>query len=139
MRVIIDTNVLLAALPKVSRFRTIITALVLGKFELAVSTAILLEYQEILSRKTNEIVATNFLEFLTKLPGVIRVDTPFIWNIIEADPDDNKFVDAGLMAGADYIITYDSHFNVVKSQPFPAIGVLTPDDFLFLLSTPKDQ
>ena len=133
MRVVIDTNVLLAALPKVSRFRVIISALTTGKLELVVSTAILLEYQEILSRKTNSIVATNFLEFLTKLPGVIRVDTPFTWGIIKVDPDDNKFVDAGLMAGADYIITYDGHFDIVKSHPFPAIGVLNPDDFLVLL------
>ncbi|MVM41354.1 putative toxin-antitoxin system toxin component, PIN family [Spirosoma sp. HMF3257] len=77
MRIVIDTNVLLAALPKASRFRDIITALVSRKIELAVSTAILLEYQEILSRKTNATVANNFLEFLTKLPGVVRVDTPF--------------------------------------------------------------
>ena len=134
MRIVLDTNVLLAALPKVSRFRAIITALFSEKFELVVSTAILLEYQEILSRKTNTIVANNFLEFLTKLPGVVRVDTPFTWGIIEVDPDDNKFVDAGLMAGADYIITYDHHFDVVKSHPFPTIGVLNPDDFLVLLA-----
>lgn len=134
MRIVLDTNVLLAALPKASRFRPIITALANSQIELVVSTAILLEYQEILTRKTNEIVATNFLEFLTKLANVVRVETPFTWGIIEVDPDDNKFVDAGLIAGADYIITYDSHFSVVKSHPFPAIGVLTPDELLSLLT-----
>lgn len=134
MRIVIDTNALLAALPKVSRFRTIISALVLRKFDLVVSTAILLEYQEILSRKTTVTVANNFLEFISKLPGVVRVDTPFTWGIIEVDPDDNKFVDAGVMAGADYIITYDHHFDVVKSHPFPTIGILSPDDFLVLLA-----
>jgi len=134
MRIVIDTNVLLAALPKVSRFRVLITALVSGKIELVLSTAILLEYQEILSHKTNAVVANNFLEFLIKLPGVVRVETPFTWGIIEIDPDDNKFVDAGLIAGADYIITYDGHFDVVKSHPFPKIGVLSPDDFLALLA-----
>ena len=135
MRIVIDTNVLLASLPKVSHYRAIITALTEGKVDLAVSTAILLEYQEVLSSKTNNTVATNFLEFLTKLPGLIRVDTPFSWGIIEIDPDDNKFVDAGLMAGADYIITFDGHFNVVKSHPFPSIGIINPDDFLILLAT----
>ncbi|QHW00836.1 putative toxin-antitoxin system toxin component, PIN family [Spirosoma endbachense] len=135
MRIVIDTNVLLAALPKASRYRAIITALALGKIELVVSTSILLEYQEILARKTNAVVANNFLEFLTKLPGVIRIDTPFTWGIIEIDPDDNKFIDAGLMAGADYIITYDVHFDVVKLHPFPSIGVLNPDEFLVLLAT----
>ena len=134
MRIVVDTNVILAALPRASRLRPIINALAVGQIELVISTAILLEYQEILSRKTNAVVANNFLEFLVKLPGVIRVDTPFTWGIIEIDLDDNKFVDAGLMGGADYIITYDSHFNVVKERPFPTIGVINPDEFLILLS-----
>ncbi|HEX9956507.1 MAG TPA: hypothetical protein VGA96_04610, partial [Fibrella sp.] len=89
---------------------------------------------EVLSNKTNSVVATNFLEFLLKVPGVVRVDTPFTWGIIKVDPDDNKFVDAGLMAGADYIITYDSHFNIVKEQPFPAISVIDPDAFMLYLN-----
>jgi len=76
------------------------------------------------------------LEFLTKLPHIIRVDTPFTPGIIEVDQDDNKFVDAGLMAGADYIVTYDGHFDVVKERPFPTIGVVTPDEFLILLAEP---
>ncbi len=64
MRVVLDTNVLLAALPKISRFRVIINALASGQIELVVSTAILLEYQEVLSNKTNSVVATNFLAYL---------------------------------------------------------------------------
>ncbi|MBD2755993.1 PIN domain-containing protein [Spirosoma validum] len=65
MRVVMDTNVLLAALHKTSRFRIIISALTTGRIELLISTAILLDYQEILSRKTSAIVANNILEFLT--------------------------------------------------------------------------
>nr|WP_246224918.1 PIN domain-containing protein [Spirosoma terrae] len=56
MRVVIDTNVLLAALPKSSRFRPIVSALSEGTIELVVSTPILLEYQEILTRKTNTLL-----------------------------------------------------------------------------------
>ncbi len=135
MRIVLDTNVLLAALPKVSRFRAIITALFSEKFELVVSTAILLEYQEILSRKTNTIVANNFLEFLTKLPGVVRVDTPFTWGIIEVDPDDNKFVDGALACNADYIVTNDGYFNILKTLPFPRVNVISAEEFLALLSS----
>ncbi|PRY41967.1 putative PIN family toxin of toxin-antitoxin system [Spirosoma oryzae] len=130
MRIVLDTNSLLAALPKASRYRSIISALTTGRIELVVSTAILLEYQEILTRKTNEIVANNFLEFMAKLPNVVRVDTPFMWGIIEADPDDNKFVDAGLIAGADCVVTFDNHFTILKSHPFPAMDVLNPDQLL---------
>jgi putative PIN family toxin of toxin-antitoxin system len=134
MRVVIDTNVLLAALPKFSIYRSIINELAAGEIELVVSTAILLEYQEILSRKTNAVVATNFLEFLSKMPGLVQVSTPFTWGLVVADADDNKFVDAGLMAGADFIITYDGHFDIVAETPFPSIKIINPDDFLVLLS-----
>jgi uncharacterized protein len=134
VRVVIDTNVLLAALPRVSIYRPIINSIASGSLELVVSTAILLEYQEILSKKANEIVANNFLEFLLKMPGVIRVGTPFTWGVIEVDPDDNKFVDAGFMGGADYIITYDKHFEVVSKRLFPHIDIIDPDDFLTLLA-----
>lgn len=134
MRIVIDTNVLLAALPRVSIYRPIINAIASGGLELVISTAILLEYQEIISRKTNEIVANNFLEFLLKMPGVIRVGTPFTWGVIEVDPDDNKFVDASFMGGADYIVTYDRHFDVVSERRFPHVGIINPDDFLTLLA-----
>lgn len=134
MRVVIDTNVLLAALPRVSIYRPIINYVASGGIELVVSTAILLEYQEILSSKTNEIVANNFLEFLLKMPGVIRVGTPFTWGVIEVDPDDNKFVDAGFIGGADYIVTYDKHFDIVSKRLFPHIDIINPDDFLTLLA-----
>ncbi|WP_375446399.1 putative toxin-antitoxin system toxin component, PIN family [uncultured Fibrella sp.] len=133
MRIVVDTNVLLAALPKASRFRAIINALVSGRLNLVVSTPILLEYQEILTQKTNASIATNFLEFLVTMPGVVHVDPSFTWEIIKDDLDDNKFVDAGLIAGADYIVTYDGHFDVVKHHPFPKIAVVNPDVFVTLL------
>ena len=90
MRIVIDTNVLLAALPKTARYRVIINHLVAGKLEIAVSTAILLEYQEVISNKTNEIVAYNFLEFISKQPNTIFVEPPYNWQLIEADKDDNR-------------------------------------------------
>lgn len=137
MSVVLDTNVLLAALPRVSIYRPIINSIASSRIEVVVGTAILLEYQEILSRKTNEIVANNFLEFLLKMPGVIRVGTPFTWGVVEVDPDDNKFVDASFMGGADYIVTYDKHFDVVSKRLFPHVDNINPDDFLTLIAVDR--
>lgn len=50
------------------------------------------------------------------------------------DPDDNKFVDAGFIGGADYIVTYDKHFDIVSKRLFPHIDIINPDDFLTLLA-----
>ena len=35
--------------------------------------------------------------------------------LINADPDDNKFFDIAVAANADYLVTNDAHFNMVKN------------------------
>ena len=135
MRIVIDTNVLLATLPKASRYRIIINHLVSGKLEIAVSTSILLEYQEVITNKTNEIVAYNFLEFISKQPNVIFLEPPYNWQLIEADKDDNKFSDCAVACGADYLVTNDHHFNILQQIPFPPINIIKAEDFLMLLTS----
>jgi predicted nucleic acid-binding protein len=66
-------------------------------------------------------------------PNVIRADINFRWNLITTDPDDNKFVDCALNSGADFIVTNDHHFNVLKSISFPPIKVIDIDTFKNIL------
>ena len=49
------------------------------------------------------------------------------------DPDDNKFVDCAVSANADYIVTNDRHFNVLKGIYFPQVNVIDIDTFKRLL------
>jgi predicted nucleic acid-binding protein len=53
----------------------------------------------------------------------------FKWNLISDDPDDNKFVDCAINAGADYIVTNDKHFNILKDIDFPKINIIDIDTF----------
>ena len=133
MKIVIDTNALVATLPKISPYRLIINKIFTEEIELFVSTAIILEYQEVITFKTNATVAHNFLEFVLNLPSVRRLEAPFQWWLITADPDDNKFVDIALIANADYIVTNDRHFNVLKQIPFPQVKVISLDDFMEVL------
>ena len=50
-----------------------------------------------------------------------------------ADPDDNKFVDRALNACADYIVTNDKHFNVLKSIGFQPIKMINIETFISIL------
>ena len=60
--------------------------------------------------------------------------TPYFhWNLIPADTDDNKFVDCALNAGADYVVTNDRHFNILKSINFPPIKVIKLETFRNIL------
>ncbi|MBR5716207.1 MAG: hypothetical protein IKX59_06430 [Bacteroidales bacterium] len=49
--------------------------------------------------------------------------------LTDIDKDDDKFVDCAITAGADFIVTEDTHFNHLKQIPFPKITVLTLDEF----------
>ncbi len=89
-----------------------------------------MKYIEVLTRFSNEIVAVNVAEPLTTLPNVNKTEVYYRWNLIAIDPDDNKFVDLAISSNADFIVTNDSHFNVLKEISFPKINIMSIEDFL---------
>lgn len=50
-------------------------------------------------------------------------------NIVEAEKDDNKFIDCAFAANAGYLVTEDNHFNVLKRINFPSIKVVNTNIF----------
>lgn len=134
MKVILDTNVLLACYSPKSRLYPIWQAYRQQTFTICVTTDILSEYAEILTRYANPAIANLILDIIVQSPNTHFVTKHFFWQLIEVDPDDNKFVDCGLMANADFIVTEDHHFNVLANKPFPTIGVVKADAFMALLS-----
>lgn len=135
MKVVLDTNVLLVAIPLGTHYYPIFNAFLSGVFELCVTTDILDEYAEKLEEKyaLRPYVAENTLKAIEASPDVIFISKYFFWNLITADPDDNKFVDCAVAANADFIVTNDRHFNVLKQIPFPSVRVVSADDFVEML------
>ncbi|SFT56528.1 putative toxin-antitoxin system toxin component, PIN family [Algoriphagus locisalis] len=133
MKVILDTNVLLVSIPRLSQYRLIFDSLLQGKFSMAVSESILQEYEEIIAIKTNKTISNNLIELIYSLHNVELTDVYFHWNLIDLDPDDNKFVDCAIAANADYIITNDHHFQILKQIKYPITTTLSADQFLELL------
>jgi len=70
---------------------------------------------------------------------VNKVDIFFKWQIIQEDGDDNKFVDCALNGGADYLVTDDKHYNILKKLGFPPIKVLKTVEFLELIENKNIQ
>ena len=68
---------------------------------------------------------------------VVKATNFYRWNLITIDPDDNKFADCALNAGADYIVTNDKHFNVLKTTTFPYIKVDDIETFKRILDAPR--
>ena len=128
--VVIDTNCLLQIIARKSPYRPIWDAFLDGRYDLCVSNDILDEYQEILGQQITPTVAENVVLLILNRENVRLVDPHFRMELITADPDDNKFVDCAFAAGADYLVSEDSHFNVLRTTTFPHLNLVTLDEFM---------
>lgn len=133
MKVVLDTSVLLQAIAYRSRLRPIWNGFLSEAFELHLNTSILLEYEELLLQKTSETATALVIALIEKAPNAYFRSVHYEWNAIAADPDDNKFFDVAVAAGADYLVTNDAHFNEVKKRSFPHVNIITADAFLKVL------
>lgn len=102
---------------------------------LAVSTPILLEYEEVITRYSNrarwEDVARMFA-LISLLHGTIREIAPsFRFRTITGDADDDAFADCAIVAGADFIITGDHHFDVMRGSGYKPQPI-SPEEFIRL-------
>lgn len=136
MDVVLDTNALLVSIPSKSLYRPIFDALLDGKFNLVLSNEILSEYIEVIERKANAVVSNNIAEMLLNLDNLNKVEVYFEWKLIDKDADDNKYVDAAIAGAADFIVTNDQHFKMLKFVDFPKVNVISIDEFLNLLVNP---
>ena len=133
MRIVVDTNVLLVSISAKSSSYWLYKSIEDAKLELAYTTEIFTEYEEQISRHWNTDVATIVVRALLELPNVLPVTTFYKLNLITNDPDDNKFVDCAFAANADYIVTEDKDFNILKNTKFPIINVINVEQLKSLL------
>ena len=128
--VVLDTNCLIQVLPTRSLYHRIWTDFLEGRYRLCVSNEILAEYEEILGLHASPEVAHNVVEAIARHPKTLYRESYYHFHLLsDIDKDDDKFVDCAITAGADYIVTEDSHFDRLKQIPFPQLNVLTLDEF----------
>jgi predicted nucleic acid-binding protein len=127
----LDTNALVQSIPTRGRFRPIIEGFDAGRFLLVVSHEILLEYEEILKAIGGPTAWPAFESLLiARAAFVRRVDPTYFWKAIVHDPDDDKFVDAAVAGEADWIVTEDSHYNVLFEDARLTVRPLHPSLFI---------
>lgn len=124
LKLVIDTNVFLVSLASNHRYSWIYDALIEDRFDLCVTSEILLEYEEIITQRYSVPSAGSILDGLILLPNIKLIKPHFNWNILK-DTDDNKFIDCVISAAADYIISNDKGFRILKTLKFPPVAVLT--------------
>ena len=133
MVVVIDCNIFVMCLTSRSPYHLIFQSLVNGKFTLAVTADILLEYEEVLQQKYSTATAKTFITLLNELPNIIFANHYFRWQLMTADPDDNKYCDCAIAKQASYIVTEDRHFEALKGISFPSVATIRIDRFIELL------
>ena len=129
IRAVIDTNCLLASIPPRSPHYWLYNAFEQEAFEWVVSNEILTEYAEKLTDRYSSRTAELVLSTLIVAPNTVFAEAYFNWQLIENDPDDNKFVDVAIAAGVDYLVSNDRDFDVLGSLNFPKVKTVILADF----------
>lgn len=134
MRVVLDSNVLLVAIGKKSRYRNIWDAFLAGKYQLIISEDIVHEYEEILLEHTTPMIASIVMEILLESPEVVYKRVYYNWNAVIADEDDNKFFDIAVASNATFLVTNDAHFDAAKKISFPSVSIIPAEAFLGVIA-----
>ena len=122
MRIVLDTNILYAALRSPQGASRIILELIVDqKLTMVLTPALFLEYEERLigDSALHALALTdqdliNVLDELAALSMRIRVDIR--WRPFSVDPDDDMVIECAVNGQADLIITFDERGKVVKSH-----------------------
>jgi hypothetical protein len=129
MRVVIDTNIFISSFfggnPK-----KIIDYWKNGKLILCLSKPIIDEYIEVLRRLglQNEIELKELLDIFARQYNLLfTLKTPVL-KIVEADHDDDKFIECAMAFDAPYIISGDKHLKSIKK--YMNIEIISPADFI---------
>ncbi len=130
MKVVIDTNVLLVCISPRSEAHWLWQKLLSAAFDLYVTNDVLQEYSEIIGREMGPEVADAAIDLLTDLPNVYLIQKYFLWQLVEADPDDNKFIDCAIAAGAQFLVSEDRHLRVIQKYPYFGVQLVTLKEFM---------
>lgn len=132
LQIILDTNILVAAFrSKRGAANFLLDKLDDSRWQVNVSTALLLEYEDVLKRsEMSDFVSESDVDIF--LDGLCTIsefnEIYYLWRLLAKDPNDAFILELAVRVSADFIITYNR-------KDFPAaadfdIKVITPKEFL---------
>lgn len=75
-------------------------------------------------------IARNIVEAIARFSSTVFQDAYIHFGLIQDDVDDNKFVDCAIASGAEFIVTNDAHFDILKTIPWPKVSIVKIEDFV---------
>lgn len=106
-----------------------------GKYVLCITNDIIEEYSEVIARNISPLVSEFIITAILNRKNIKLISPSYAFHLIDADEDDNKFVDCAIIGNAKYIVTQDHHFNILKQISFPKVDIITLKAFLAELQT----
>jgi len=139
IRAVLDTNVFVsAALSKnpSSPTREVLERWKQGEFVLLICTPLAEEIVEkLLDHRIEESLIGSLVERLAQLADWVEIPPEKIANLL-ADPDDNVIVACAVEGGANYLVTYDPHFDLLEGE-YRDVKILKAIPFLKVLRNQK--
>lgn len=131
-RIVIDTNVFVAALMsrRGASYR-LLMVLGQGRFEVSISVALLLEYEDIARRKLDMLLLSeeslaDILDYVCVVAQ--RQSLYYLWRPILRDPADDMVLELAVASASESIVTFNRR-DFAGSEQF-GIEVVTPREFL---------
>ena len=137
MIVVLDTNIVASATYWRGKPAHCLEALVLGKYDLAISHPILTEYEEVITRLAIRYPTKQPTDWLSaiKQSGHLYLPAPLVAST--ADPNDEMFVECAVTARADYLVTGDKG-HLLNLKLAGGVPIVAASDFLRLLGAPEN-
>lgn len=131
-KIVLDTNILLVGISERSKLHWDFKGLIEKQYELCVTTDILSEYAEIIGQKMGKEVSESTMGTIENLRNTSFITNYYRFQLLK-DEDDDKFVDCAVAANANFIVSHDKDFNVLKSIDFPSVKVIDTVEFKKIL------
>ena len=131
-QIVLDTNVLVTAFrSQVGASYKLLTLLNDARWQVNLSTPLVLEYEEFLKRPGmidgfSDAAIDIFLDGLCAIAN--QHDIFYLWRPLARDADDDLLLELAVRARADFIITYNTS-DLLAAAQF-GIALVTPKEFL---------
>jgi uncharacterized protein len=136
LRAVLDTNVFVSAFlsrSPSSPTREIFQRWEAGEFDLLISDSLFEEISEkLLAAQVEPQRILAFLTLLDRLAEWVEVPEEAIRPVVLQDPEDDPILACAVVGGADYLVTYDAHFDSLKGS-YGSVKITKALPFLWAL------
>ncbi|SEH62920.1 putative toxin-antitoxin system toxin component, PIN family [Halopenitus malekzadehii] len=137
MKAVLDTNVLISAVIATGTPHDVVVKGYTNEYQIVASVPTLIEFRKTL-HKYPERFGLDDEEIQTEVE-TLRYFAEFVVpdeeiTAVEADPDDDKFLEAAVAGNTDYVVSGDQHLLDLES--FRGIDIVTPREFSEMLNDP---